>query len=257
MVFDFSGQHALVTGGTKGIGKATALLFAELGAEVTATYAHDESAASALRDELGSLAGEHAVEKCDLADYDALRELVTEMDRDDRLPEILVCNAAYQRKAALTETDVALLEQTFRANLFGHFVLAREVCDRLRAKGRPGVVVIHSSNQSELVFETGFAYALTKASLNHLVRHLALAYAPDGIRVNGVLLGWFDTEGERAFYSSEQIAEQSRGIPAGRAGTPDEAAKLAVFLASPHASYATGSLIRLDGGFTLAPDLST
>lgn len=88
-----------------------------------------------------------------------------------------------------------------------------------------------------------------------LFGHFALA--PASIRVNGVLLGWFDTEGERAFYPAEQIAEQSRGIPAGRAGEPTEAAKLAVFLASPHASYATGSLIRLDGGFALKPDPST
>ena len=87
---------------------------------------------------------------------------------------------------------------------------------------------------------------------------LARAYAKDAIRVNGILLGWFDTEGERAFYSAAQIAEQSaRTIPAGRAGDPGEAASLIAYLASDHAAYVTGSLMRIDGGFSLVPDLST
>ena len=88
--------------------------------------------------------------------------------------------------------------------------------------------------------------------------HLAGALVRDNIRVNGVLLGWFDTDGERKFYSKEQIKEQAKSnIPMGRAGEPDEAARLTVFLASEESSYITGSMLRCDGGFMLAPDLGT
>jgi NAD(P)-dependent dehydrogenase (short-subunit alcohol dehydrogenase family) len=276
MEIDFTGRSVLVTGATKGIGRATALLFAGLGATVTATYSRDETAAASLRGELGvagpgaapgdaaGLPGEpsgvrsHRVERCDLADHEGLRSLIARLEAEGRLPSVLVCNAAYQKKATVAETDIDLLEATFRANLFGNYVLCREVADRLAAHGADGVIIVNSSNQSQFVNPTGFAYALSKASLNHMVRHLARAYVAAGIRVNGLILGWFDTEGERAFYSKEQIARQAAAnIPMGRAGDPAEAARMTAFLASPLASYATGSLVRLDGGFALAPDVST
>jgi NAD(P)-dependent dehydrogenase (short-subunit alcohol dehydrogenase family) len=251
----FAGHTVLVTGGTKGIGKAAAIRFAALGAWVTATYGSDDETAARFGDELGE---SHRIVKCDLSDYAGLRNLVSQHERDGRLPDIVVANAAFQKKATVAETSVELMESTFRANVFGNFVLIRSVCDRLVSLKKPGVVIVNSSNQSRFVNPTGFAYSLTKASLNHMVRHLALAYVQDGIRVNGIILGWFDTEGERAFYSEEHIRKQAAvTIPMGRAGSPEEAAKMITFLASQDASYATGSLVRLDGGFALAPDLST
>jgi 3-oxoacyl-[acyl-carrier protein] reductase len=91
-----------------------------------------------------------------------------------------------------------------------------------------------------------------------MVRHIARAVVKNKIRVNGVVLGWFNTEGERYFYSAEQIEEQAReSVPMQRAGRPEEAANMAYFLASEQSSYMTGSLVRYDGGFALDPDLST
>lgn len=256
--WDFSGRHILVTGGTKGIGRACVRLFAACGGIVTATYAADEGAADALRRELEPVGPSHEVLRCDTGDHDAVRRMVARLDDDDRLPEILVCNAAYQRKATLRETDLSLLEKTFQVNVFGNYLLIREIADRLEARGRGGAIIVSGSNQSRFVFPTGFAYSLSKAALDHLVRHSAFAYAKAGIRVNGILLGWFDTEGERAFYSGNQIARQAaEGIPLGRAGNPDEAARLIAYVASTHGAYITGSLLRIDGGFSLAPDTTT
>lgn len=83
-----------------------------------------------------------------------------------------------------------------------------------------------------------------------MVRHLALACADSGIRVNGIILGWFDTDGEHEFYSSNEIAKKaSVAIPLRRAGLPEEAARLTCFPASEDCEYMTGSLVRLDGGF--------
>ena len=172
--------------------------------------------------------------------------------------DTLLLNAAYQKKASLEETDLGLLETTFRINVLGNFQLAALFIAERRRSGRAGSVIVHSSNQAEFVNPTGFAYSLSKAALNHMVRHLARATVKDRIRVNGVILGWFDTEGERQFYPAEQILSQAAvGIPMGRTGAAHEAADLAMFLASDTSSYMTGSLVRLDGGFALAPDLGT
>jgi len=94
--------------------------------------------------------------------------------------------------------------------------------------------------------------------LNHMVRHIARAVVKDKIRVNGIVLGWFNTEGERHFYSAKQIEDQAREtVPMQRAGKPEEAAEMSYFLSSEQSSYMTGSLVRVDGGFALDPDLST
>ena len=120
------------------------------------------------------------------------------------------------------------------------------------------MVIVHGSGQGEFVNPTGFAYALSKAALHHMVRHLAVAWAKDQIRVNGVQLGWFNTEGEQRWTTEEEMKTQAAaGILMGRAGEPIEAARLALYLATDESSYMTGSIVCYDGGFALAPDLST
>jgi NAD(P)-dependent dehydrogenase (short-subunit alcohol dehydrogenase family) len=169
-----------------------------------------------------------------------------------------VLNAAFQKKATVRETDLDLMRKTFEVNVFGNYRLAALFADACKKKGQPGAIVVHSSNQSEFVNPTGFAYSLSKAALNQMVKHLAMAYVKDMVRVNGILLGWFDTEGERKFYSKEQIARQAAlTVPSGRAGRPEEAAELTYFLGSERSSYCTGGLLRCDGGFALSPDLSS
>ncbi len=247
---EFSGKHVLVTGGTKGIGRACVLELAARGARLTATYSRDEGAARKL-----SETGVRVV-KADMGEPDRPEQLIASLERAGELPDVLVCNAAFQRKATVDQTDRRLMEKTFGVNVFGNFQLARSWADALGRAGRRGVLVIHSSNQSELVNPTAFAYALSKAALNHMVRHLAVAYAGRGIRVNGILFGWFDTEGERAFYSGEQMRSGAEGILLGRIGEPREAARLVAYVAGDDAAYMTGSLVRIDGGYVLAPDLS-
>jgi glucose 1-dehydrogenase len=254
----FEGQCVLITGGTKGIGKACAVQFAQEGARLLLTYAQDDRAAEQAREQLQGMAVQADVFKADMSRADTLTDLWKRICAQSLCPDVLILNAAYQRKATAAQTDLDLLRTTCEANILGNFHLAKLFiagCERAR---KPGAIVVHSSNQGELVNPSGFAYALSKAALNHMVRHLAAAYVPSRIRVNGVILGWFDTEGERRFYSAEQIQQQAaKGIPMGRAGSPEEAARLTLFLASADSSYTTGSLMRCDGGFALAPDLST
>lgn len=252
----FTGKRVLITGGSQGIGRACAELMAAEGAEVIGTFSRDEEAARRAEAAIRAAGGRARMLKADLGDAAAVEHLWAECSAGG--VDALVLNAAYQKKATADETDLALIERTFRVNVGGNFQLAKLFIDARRAARAKGAIVVHSSNQGEFVNPTGFAYGMSKAALNHMVRHLARATVKEGIRVNGVLLGWFDTDGERKFYSAEQIREQAKGgIPMGRAGDPMEAARMAAFLACDDSSYMTGSLLRLDGGFALAPDLST
>jgi NAD(P)-dependent dehydrogenase (short-subunit alcohol dehydrogenase family) len=253
----FPGKRILITGGSQGIGRACCEYFASEGAEVIGTYSRDEVAARATESSIRAAGHRAMMIKADLGDSAQIEALWKRATQDGGV-DALILNAAYQKKATFEETDLALIEKTFRVNVGGNFQLAKLFIDARRALKAPGSVVIHSSNQGDFVNPTGFAYGMSKAALNHMVHHLARATVRDSIRVNGVLLGWFDTDGERKFYSAEQIKQQAKsGIPMGRAGDPKEAAAMAAFLVSDDSSYMTGSLVRFDGGFALDPDLST
>lgn len=250
-------KRVLITGGSKGIGRACAELLASQGAVVFINYASSDRAAAETLESILAAGGRAELAKADLGDEADVDRMWAKVAAGGPL-DSLILNAAYQKKAAFDQTDIDLMNRTFQINVMGNFRLAKMFIESRRAAGGGGSIVIHSSNQGEFVNPTGFAYALTKASLNHMVRHLAMACAKDRIRVNGIILGWFDTDGEREFYSREAIAAQAaKNIPLGRAGDPVEAARLSVFMAGDDSSYMTGSLVRLDGGFALAPDVST
>jgi glucose 1-dehydrogenase len=253
----FANQRVLITGGSQGIGRACAQRFAAEGASVLATYHSDDAAAAATEAQIRAAGGKIRCLKADLGDSAALGKLWETATADGPL-DVLVLNAAYQRKATFDETDVALMVRTLTVNVAGNFDLAQRFIRARRAVDGGGAIVVHGSNQGEFINPSGFAYGVSKAALHHLVRHLAAAAARQRTRVNGLVLGWFDTDGERRFYGAETIrARGAETIPLGRIGDADEVANLCAFLASSESAYTTGSLIRCDGGFALAPDLGT
>jgi len=255
---EFKDQRILVTGASKGIGQACAVRFASDGAEIIINYNTSRADAGETLSRVEAAGGTGRIVQGDLGIPADVERIWAEACADGKAPSVLVLNAAYQQKATFEETDISLLRRTMEVNILGNFSLAKLFIEQCRASGSAGSIVVQSSNQGEFVNPTGFAYALTKAALNHMVRHLARSVAKERIRVNGVVLGWFNTEGERRFYSAEQIEEQARRtIPMQRAGSPEEAASMTYFLASGESSYMTGSLVRYDGGFALDPDLST
>ena len=253
----FQGRRILITGASQGIGRACADLFAAEGAEVIGTYSRNAEAAAQAEAAIKARGHRCSLVKADLGDAPALEAMWAQV-RAQGPVHGLILNAAFQQKALFDDTDLPLLLKTLSVNVGGNFLLAKRFVEAARAHRHGGAIVVHSSNQGDHVNPTGFAYGISKAALNHLVHHLARATIKDGIRVNGVQLGWFNTEGERRFYSDQQIREQgAAGVPIGRVGEPLEAAQVAAFLASDESSYMTGGLIRCDGGFALDPDLST
>jgi len=255
---EFKNQRILITGASKGIGRATAVKFAQDGAEIIINYNSSQKDGEETLRLVKAAGGKGKIVQGNIGNPEDVKRIWEVACSDGKIPSVLILNAAFQKKATFDDTDIELLKKTLDVNVVGNFSLAKLFTDVHRKQGTPGNIVVHSSNQGEFVNPTGFAYALTKSALNHMVRHIARAVVKNKIRVNGVVLGWFNTEGERYFYSAEQIEEQARdSVPMQRAGKPEEAANMAYFLASEQSSYMTGSLVRYDGGFALDPDLST
>jgi len=254
----FSRKKVLITGASKGIGKACAIRFAGDGAMVIINYNSSQSDAEDTLEKVIAAGGSGLIIQGDLGNPEDVQRIWDASCEHGQIPDSLILNAAYQKKAVMDDTSPELFSKTLSVNLIGNYTLARLFINACRYAGKAGTIVIHSSNQGEFVNPTGFAYAVSKAGLNHMAKHLARAVVKDNIRVNAVILGWFNTEGERSFYTAEQIEEQARKtIPMQRAGRPEEAANMTYFLASEESSYMTGSLVRYDGGFALDPDLST
>jgi len=254
---DFDGKTVLITGGTKGIGKACALEFSSRGAFVIMAYGRNGEAAEATLDEVQSFGGKGILLNSDLSQSDGAEKLWKAVGSNSLNPDILILNGAYQEKVRAMDTDAELMQKTFQMNVFAGFFLAKACIKHWIERKQEGIIVVHSSGQAVHVHPTAFAYAVSKAALNHMTRHLASVGAKHGIRVNGVNLGWFLTEGEKVFYDEAEMVQAAEDcVPMGRIGDPREAAKFTAFLASGECSYMTGSLLTYDGGYDLHPDTS-
>lgn len=254
----FKDKKILITGASKGIGRACAIRFAKDGATIIINYNSSKEDAEETLKQVIAAGGKGNIVKADMGKVEEVQQLWKSSIEDGLMPASLILNAAFQKKALVDDTDIELIRQTLEVNIIGNFALAKLFIDKCREISWQGSIVVHSSNQSEFVNPTGFAYGISKAALNHMVKHMARSTAKDNIRINAVLLGWFNTEGERKFHSAEKIEKDAfNTIPLRRIGKPEEAADISYFLASDASSYMTGSLVRLDGGFALDPDLTT
>ena len=253
---EFEGKHALITGGTQGIGKGIALRLAANGAFVHMSYARNDAAAGETLAEFQKAGYGAAIHKADAANPEAVGEMLAGIDSQGPL-DILVCNAAFQEKKGFFDTDLALMHRTLGVNIFGNFNLIQTVAVKMSERKRPGRMLICSSGHGSYVFKGTFAYDVSKAALNHFMRCAALELIERNIRLNGIDIGWTHTPGERRWFSEEQQNELSKTIPIGHAAQPDEIAAVAEFLLSDQAGYVVGSLYVVDGGFALKPNPET
>jgi len=243
------GKTALVTGASRGIGRAIALALAQSGAQVLVHYGSSEKEADAVVAEIRAGGGKAEKVGADLREPDGAHTLARQV-RDivgGRL-DILVANAGISKSATIEATTVEDFDNLFAVNVRAPFFLVQQLLPAL-CKGSS--VIFTSSLVARAALGTLYAYAATKGAIDTLVKHFAAALGPRGIRVNAVAPGVVDTEMSN-FTKTEAGRDVTLAIQAlKRMAQPDDIAPVVAFLASDDARWVTGESIHVDGGSKL------
>jgi NAD(P)-dependent dehydrogenase (short-subunit alcohol dehydrogenase family) len=234
-----TGQRALVTGATSGIGRAVALQLARDGAEVLVHGRHAARGAETV-DEITAAGGQASFVAADLGDAADVKRLATQVGDVD----ILVNNAGVALFGATAEFDVAAFDNMFASNVRAPFFLVGAIAPGMAARGR-GSIVNMSSMAGGVGLVGGAAYGATKASLEAMTRAWAAEYSASGVRINAIAPGPVYTPSPSG---PEFITALGETTPMSRASQPEEIAEVVAFLASPRASYITGATVPADGG---------
>lgn len=249
MTHDSERKVAIITGGAGGIGREIALRLARQNVFVALVDRNAEGA-DAVRQEISAAGGSASSHTVDVRDHDAIQKTVREIaDKHGRL-DILVNNAGGSRPASFLETTLELWQDMIAVNLTACFLFAREAAPHMQAHG--GRIINMSSHSALLGSTDRGAYAAAKGGLVSLTRVMAVELAQFDITVNVIAPGPIDVQ--RTTGAGTQARHQAwlDALPIKRRGKPADVAGLAVFLASDDASYITGQVIPVDGGFTAA-----
>lgn len=243
-----AGRTALITGGSRGIGAATAVLFGRLGARVAVNYRQDESAAQVTAEAVRAAGGQAVTLRADLSRPGEADALVEATEKALGPLDTLVVNQGIWKKASLVdEMTPEAWRETLEVNLDGAYAVCRAAAGRMRMR-KSGTIVTIASTAGQRGEAHYSHYAASKGALLAFTKSLAAELAPDGIRVNGVAPGWVMTDLSREALSGEAGREALAKIPMGRAGTPDEIAGPVAFLASDLSSYLFGEILCVNGG---------
>jgi NAD(P)-dependent dehydrogenase (short-subunit alcohol dehydrogenase family) len=246
-----SGKVAVVTGASRGLGRAIAVAFAEAGADVAVA-----ARAKAELEETAQQAGRHGVRALalptDVTSYPAVERLMTQTVAELGRLDIVVNNAGIAKVAPLAEAALEDWRAILDVNLSGVFHGCRAAAPYLI--GQKSGKVINLASVLAAVALPGYAmYAATKGAVIALTRTLAVEWARHNVQVNAIAPGWFVTDMNEAAFADPRIHERlTRDIPARRTGRLEEIGPLALYLAGPGSEFMTGQTIFLDGGHTVA-----
>ncbi|WP_242096916.1 SDR family oxidoreductase [Sphingomonas sp. CROZ-RG-20F-R02-07] len=252
-LFDLRGTVAVITGSSRGIGKASAFALAEQGAKVVIS-SRKQDACDAVAAEIDARFGKGTAlaVAASISDKAALQHLVDETRRCFGRIDVLVCNAAsnpyYGPQAGISDEQ---FRKVLDNNILSNHWLIAMVAPEMRARKAGSIVIVSSIGGLRGTPIIG-AYAISKAADMQLARNLAHEFGPDGVRVNCIAPGLIRTDFAKALWEDEAaVAERNRTTPLGRIGEPHEIAGAVVYLAAPASGFMTGQVMVIDGGVTI------
>ncbi len=247
---DLTGQTALITGGTRGIGRAIAARLAGQGATVILNYLRNRRAADETAELIEAQTGKRPILlKANVGDPEKVAELFIQVkEHTDRL-DMLISNAASGVLRPAVELTKRHLEWSMEINAYALLYLTQQAIEMMPAGSR---ILAISSQGATHAIPNYAAVGASKAALEALVRHLCLELAPHGLRVNAISAGVVDTEALTHFPNRDELIAQAQSLtPAGRLVTPEDVADAALFLCSPLASMIQGQTLVVDGGYRI------
>jgi NAD(P)-dependent dehydrogenase (short-subunit alcohol dehydrogenase family) len=241
---ELAGRRALVTGATSGIGRAIALSLAGAGAEVVVTGRRAELGAETVK-QIEADGGRATFVPADLGELADVERLAQEAGEVG----ILVNNAGFYPMVPTVALAAAEYQRMYDVNLRSAYFLTAAIAPRMS----PGSAIVNiSSTGAQVGMAIAAGYSGSKAALESMTRSWAVEFGPAGVRVNAVCAGMIRTDKLLELLPEEGLQQAAAPWPIGRPGTPEEIAEVALFLASPRASYVTGAVVVADGGQTIS-----
>jgi glucose 1-dehydrogenase len=255
------GQRALVTGGSRGIGRAVSEALAQAGADVIVNYRGHAREAEGLAGEIRSFGVRSFAHRADVSNELEVKEMFERARSEFGTIDILIANAGLQQDAPIATMTLAQWNTVLGVNLTGQFLCAREAIQEFRRRGPVprlskalGKIICMSSVHQLIPWAGHVNYAASKGGIDLMMRSLAQEVAPLRIRVNAVAPGAIRTAINREAWETEEAYERLLTlIPYGRIGEPEDVARAAVWLASDESDYVVGTTLFIDGGMTLYP----
>jgi 3-oxoacyl-[acyl-carrier protein] reductase len=248
---ELAGKVALVTGGSRGIGRAVSVALGGLGAKVVVNYTANEAAANETAAAVAAAGGAAVVKRFDVADAAAVDAAIREVVAAEGGLHILVNNAGIAVNTLVLGAKDADWKRAIDVNLNGTFHCCRSALRALMKAKETGRII----NITSITGEGGSAgqapYAAAKAGIIGLTKTLAKEYASRGVTVNAVSPGYIDTDMTATELPPERRAQLLKDIPLGRVGKPEEVAAAVAYLAGPGGAYVTGQVLRVNGGLLM------
>lgn len=241
----FAGRTVVITGASRGLGRACAESFAVAGANLI-LVARPSGELEQLTQQLQAQGASAMASPCDVTDDERVARLFESLDRCD----VLVNNAGMNRPQPFVDVDLRTLDEMLTLNVRSTFVVAQAAVRRMVRAGS-GAIVNMTSQMGHVGSINRTVYCMTKHAIEGLTKAMAVELAPQGVRVNSVAPTYVETPMTKPFFENDAFKQEVlRKIPLGRIGTMEEVAAAVLFLASPAASLITGTSLLVDGGYT-------